>query len=450
MSLDAAHEPAPGPSLEERLGGTPYDAYLYGYPHKTAYRALSPEVALEDAWRHEDKTALFFYVHVPFCEMRCGFCNLFTTPDTREDRVGRYLDVLERQGRVVARALGAGARFARMAIGGGTPTVLDGRGLARVFDLAEGTFGVRPREIPVSVETSPETCTREGMRLLAARGVDRVSLGVQSFVDAEAAAVKRPQRGADVLRSIDAVRDAGIPTLNLDLMYGLPGQTLESFAGSLARAVEAGAEEIYLYPLYVRPVTTLSRRPRAEEDLRLPMYRMAVATLTSAGYAQISMRMFRREGAPGGEGPVYCVQEDGMLGLGVGARSYTTALHYATDWAVGARGVLDIVDRWLASTDDALGRAWHGFHLDVEEQRRRHAALGLFVEGGLDLAGYEARFGTRAKDDLPLGELSRLGLAEEARGLLRLTPLGLERSDTIGPWLFSARVRALMAGHDLR
>lgn len=455
-TMTAAASPplaAPAPlrtrSLEERLAGTPYDAYLYGYPHKTAYRELSPARALSDVWSGERKDALFLYLHVPFCEMRCGFCNLFTTPDTREDRVSRYLDVLERQARIVRAEIGPGA-FSRMAIGGGTPTLLDPAGLERVLDVAEGVFGVAPRAIPVSVETSPETCTPDKMRLLARRGVDRVSIGVQSFVEAESAAVKRPQRLADVERAIDAIRDAGVPTLNVDLMYGLPGQTPDTWRASLEKAVALRAEELYLYPLYVRPVTTLSRRPRDWDDERLALYRQAVTFLKGAGYKQLSMRMFRAAHAPGEEGPVYCVQEDGMVGLGVGARSYTRALHYASDWAVGARGVLDIVDRWLDSSDADLARASHGFELDGDEQRRRHVALGLFVDGGLDLARYRARFGTDAATDLPLGELVRLGVAREERGVLFLTELGLERSDVVGPWLFSDRVQALMRGFDLR
>src|SRR5262249_54338995 len=85
------------PSLSDRLRNTPYDAYVYSYPHKTAYRALEPPRRLGDVWRDEDKRALFLYIHVPFCEMRCGFCNLFTTPKPSSHTVDRYVGVLERE-----------------------------------------------------------------------------------------------------------------------------------------------------------------------------------------------------------------------------------------------------------------------------------------------------------------------------------------------------------------
>jgi oxygen-independent coproporphyrinogen-3 oxidase len=448
--------PPPGRSLADRLLRTPYDAYLYAYPHKTAYGPLQPARPLEEVWRDEDKSALFLYVHVPFCEMRCGFCNLFTTPVPKAELVARYLDVLERSSLGVASELGA-ARYARFAMGGGTPTLLDVEALSRVLDLVEGSMGARLLEIPASVETSPETCTPEKARLLVSRGVDRVSIGVQSFVEAESAAVKRPQSNPVVFAALDALRGAGVPVLNVDLMYGLPGQTVSTWERSLETALRWSPEELYLYPLYVRPVTTLGRRSRDWDDERLAMYRHAVSFLAHAGYQQTSMRMFRRRDAAQSHGPVYCVQQDGMVGLGPGARSYTSALHYSTEWAVSARGVREILDAWLAQPE-ARPRAQWGFELDGEEQRRRWVATSIFVDLGLDLAAYRRRFGSSVWDDLPeLRELLSTGCAslepgtsEADTGLVTLTALGLERSDTIGPWLYSDAVRARMRAYEVR
>jgi oxygen-independent coproporphyrinogen-3 oxidase len=180
------------------------------------------------------------------------------------------------------------------------------------------------------------------------------------------------------------------------------------------------------------------------------MYREARDRLATAGYAQASMRMFRAARAPGEGGPVYCVQEDGMVGLGCGARSYTRALHYASEYAVGARGVRDILDRWLLRTDDDFAHADLGFALSPDEQRRRYVSLSLLAEG-LDRAAYRRRFRADALDDLPqLAELVPRGLAEARGDTLVLTPRGMERSDAIGPWLFSPAVRARMDSFALR
>jgi oxygen-independent coproporphyrinogen-3 oxidase len=439
-------------SLDAILARTRYEAYVYAYPHKTAYRALDPAVPLAPLWAGEDRRALFLYVHVPFCEMRCGFCNLFTRPVPDDATIDAYVDALARQARVVRRALDDGGRFAfaRVAIGGGTPTYLAPAQLARVLDVVR-MMGAGP-ELPMSVETSPATATPDRLAQLVAAGADRISIGVQSFVDDEVRAVNRPQRADDVHRALRAIRDSGARALNIDLMYGLPGQTEATWRASLAAALEYRPEELYLYPLYVRPLTTLGRRgAEAEDDARVRLYELGRALLVDAGYQQISMRMFRRHDAATPYGPVYCCQADGMIGLGCGARSYTRALHYSSEWAVGARGVRDIIDRWIARDDDAFAVADYGFPLGDHEQRRRWLILSLLSDDGLDLAAYRTRFGDDARAHFPeLGELPERGFAEQRGDTFALTRDGLARADALGAWLFSADVRARMSSYELR
>ena len=171
------------------LTGSPFAGYVYAYPHKTAYRPLPPR-PLADVWAAEPRDRLFLYLHIPFCGMRCGFCNLFTTANPAAGLVPLYLDALRRQAEAVRRVL-PDARFARVAVGGGTPTYLDEPGLEQLFDLIhELTEGAL---LPIGVETSPDTLTAGKADLLAARRVHRVSLGVQSFIDSEVRRAGRPQ-----------------------------------------------------------------------------------------------------------------------------------------------------------------------------------------------------------------------------------------------------------------
>ncbi len=425
-----------------------YDAYVYAYPHKTAYQPIAPPIPLAEIWADERRDSLFLYVHVPFCEQRCGFCNLFTQPVPQTDRVAAYVETLARQARVVRDALDAGgeSRVARAAIGGGTPTLLDAGQLARVLELMRG-LGYR-RGVPMSVETSPETALPDRLRVLVDGGADRISIGVQSFVEAECRAVNRPQREADVHAALRAIRDAGPATVNIDLMYGLPDQTVESWQRSLDAALAYRPEELYLYPLYVRALTTLGRKQRTtpEVDPRSELYEHARAQLLERGYRQISMRMFRHRDAAASAGPVYCCQDDGMIGLGPGARSYTQRVHYSSEWAVGARGVRDIIDRWIARSDDAFAVADYGFVLDDDEQRRRWLILSLLSDDGLDLAAYRQRFGA---EPAALHELVQSGLAIAENNTLRLTADGFARADAIGPSLFSDEVRRRMASYEL-
>jgi oxygen-independent coproporphyrinogen-3 oxidase len=419
----------------------PYESYVYAYPHKTAYRPLDPRPLLKDVWADEPKDALFHYVHIPFCEVRCGFCNLFTRTGAGPDLVTRYLDTLERQASQVRDQIGD-AKFAQSAIGGGTPTYLDPHELERLLDLTRPMTG----EVPLSVETSPDTATPDRLTLLAERGTTRISIGVQTFDDTEARAAVRPQRRSTVDNALAAIRAAGFPVLNIDLIYGITGQTETSWLASLDAALAWRPEELYLYPLYVRPLTGLATRPTdAEWDTqRLRLYRVGRDHLVAAGYRQHSMRMFRRADAPALGGDDYTCQSDGMVGLGCGARSYTSRLHYSFDYAVAPSAVRGIIDDYVNHTDFTFADV--GTYLSDDERRRRHLIQSLLQADGLDKTGYRKRFA--ADPAFPeLAAFADRGWLTETPDRLRLTEEGLAWSDAIGPALFSPEVRALMTAY---
>ncbi|MGW0122777.1 STM4012 family radical SAM protein [Streptomyces sp. NPDC003327] len=436
----------------------PYGSYVYAYPHKTAYRPLDDRPALAELWAGEPKDALSLYAHIPFCEVRCGFCNLFTRIGAPDGLTGRYLDALDRQAAAVRDALGDAApvRFATAAFGGGTPTFLTAAELERLCDIVEKRMGADLRAVPLSVETSPATATADRLAVLAERGATRLSIGVQSFVEAEARAAVRPQRRADVEAALGRIRDTCVPVLNIDLIYGIDGQTEESWRLSLDAALAWRPEELYLYPLYVRPLTGLGRiqdpaaADREWDERRLRLYRHGRDHLLARGYEQVSMRMFRRADA-GPAGPDdYACQTDGMIGLGCGARSYTSALHYSFDYAVDMREVRSIIDVYTGTED--FSRAEVGRRVDGDEARRRHLLQSLLQAEGMPLAGYEERFGGSPFADFgpELARFERLGWLDTGApaGLLRLSAEGLAHSDALGPELFSPAVRAAMAAYE--
>jgi oxygen-independent coproporphyrinogen-3 oxidase len=273
-----------------------------------------------------------------------------------------------------------------------------------------------------------------------------VSIGVQSFLDSEVKAVNRPQKVHDVHRALRTIRDARAKTLNIDLMYGLPGQTTQTWEHSLRSALEYKPEELYLYPLYVRPLTTLGKKQvEAIDAHRVGLYDQAGDLLRSAGYHQVSMRMWKRGDAPSANG-VYRCQADGMVGLGCGARSYTQRVHYSSEWAVGARGVRGIIDRYITRTDEEFAVADYGFVLDASEQRRRWLILSLLSDEGLDKRAFRARF---AGEPDALDELAARGWIAEDAGTLRLTAEGLARADMIGPYLYTDAVNQRMSTFEL-
>ena len=439
-------------SLRERLTLQPFQGYAYSYPHKLAYRPLTPALPLAPLWAGEDRDALFLYVHIPFCEMRCGFCNLFTTANPQAGTVDAYLGALERQMQVMGPML-APARFARAAFGGGTPTFLSEGEIERLFAGIDKHLGGIAPGAPVSFEMSPATVSAEKLRLLVALGVTRASIGVQSFLLEETRALGRPQNPAEVAAALTLMREAGFQVLNLDLIYGAQNQTVASWEHSLREAMRWTPEEIYLYPLYVRPLTGLEKLRREPSDGRLEFYRRGRDFLLARGYRQLSMRLFRRADVsadPTDGGPVYCCQEDGMVGLGAGARSYTRDVHYSSEYAVGRAGVREIIADFVRQPDARFGVADYGCTLTPEEQRRRYVIKSLLRSNGLSLTAYRAEFGEDALADFPeLGELPGYGLGACVDGALVLTAAGLERSDTIGPALFSPDTQRRMEEFDL-
>lgn len=436
------------------LAGTPFVAYCYAYPHKTAYRPFAPPRPLSHLWRDESRESLFLYIHVPFCEYRCGFCNLFTQSQPSASAATRYLDTLRREAEAVAESLGD-TSFARLAIGGGTPTQYSVEQLDELFGIA-ASLGAQT--LPTSCEASPATLTAEKLQLLRERGVTRLSLGVQSFDESDAKSLGRPIRRGELDHALELIQAIRPPVVNLDLIYGAESQTVESWLATIDEAVSHGPEELFLYPLYVRPLTGLMGRGVGESggggweerDDRTRLYLAGRDRLLEHGYRQCSMRMFQRGVEPSGE-PEYRCQADGMVGLGCGARSYTRRLHYSREYAVSSSAVAGILADYLTRDRAAFSSVDYGFELNEDEQRRRWLILSLLQADGLELAGYRRRFHGDSLGDFPqlLGLVER-GLAELSEERLRLTPLGLAWSDAIGPRLYSQSVSQRMEAYTWR
>lgn len=430
--------------LNSILNDSPYHGYAYSYPHKSAYRTFDNPFPLEQVWENESRDSLFLYLHVPFCEYRCGFCNLFTMAGADDTWTDLYLSQLATEASALATVLPE-AQFARVAIGGGTPTFLDEGQLAQLLEIVNRLTGTEKMLVPASCEASPATLTEVKARLLRDWGVDRLSLGVQTFDDRESRTLGRPQTAIEIKRAIEVARRAEFPVLNLDLIYGSSAQSYESWMRTVTHALSHYPEEIYLYPLYVRDLTGLGQVGATPRDDRLAHYRGARDRLLDAGYEQVSMRMFRLPRTDSTATPVYCCQSDGMVGLGCGARSYTQQLHYSSDFAVGRNGVRSILNNYLQRSSDSFHYAHYGILLDENERKRRFVLQGLLQREGLSMTAYEARFGGGIFDDLPdLSEFIVKGLAQLEADQFKLTSRGMERSDAIGPWLYSPKVKERM------
>ncbi|MCP3922440.1 MAG: coproporphyrinogen III oxidase family protein [Desulfobacterales bacterium] len=424
---------------------TPYQGYLYSYPHKTAYREFETPISLKKAWGDENRSALFFYLHIPFCESKCGFCNLFSVCRPDQDIVDRYLGAVEKQIEAVKEYLGE-FRCARYAIGGGTPSYLNEKQLEKTLDMFGDLTGFNS-QIPGSFETSPGTLTKEKLKLLKERGVQRISIGVQSFNKSESSSISRSQNIETVHASLEAISNFNFKTLNIDLIYGISGQTSESFCDSIKTALKYQPEELYLYPLYIRALTKIEGKKRSDEALLI--YESGRDFLFENGYNQNSMRMFVKNDSKNETSPNYCCQEDGMIGLGTGARSYTMNMHYSTPYAIGKKASLDIIESFINRSSSDHSNTEFGFKLDEAEQKRRYLIKSILQTSGLNKLQYKSFFNSDFMDDFPeLSNLTEKGFAEISNGTLKLTQTGIAYSDAIGPALISGSVRAKMKEYE--
>ena len=422
-------------------------SYSYSYPHKTAYRKLQPDRSLGEVWQNENRENLSLYFHIPFCEQRCFYCNLFSVPQQNDPLADSYVRMIRRQAEVYREELEA-MSFSRFAVGGGTPTFLNERQLESLLETAAGVLGVDMSLVPASCEVSPETVSAEKLAVLKRHGIDRISIGVQSFRYEERRRLGRVFSEELLQNALSQIRNADFPILNIDLIYGIEDQTAETWAESVRKATAWNAEEIYLYPLYVREQTALGNHGFHWLDQREEFYTIGRELLLGAGYEQISLRMWRRENTdakPAKHPPVYHCQKDGMIGLGCGARSYTRELHYSHEYSADSKIASSLIEQYVRMTNGELRQIRHGCLLDEEDQKRRYLILSLLQRDGIIRNDYRKRFGCDVFFEFAeLFELQNRGLLIVDKNRIRLTDEGIAQSDRIGPWLYSYQTRQRM------
>ena len=371
------------------------------------------------------------YISVPFCRTKCTYCNFASDVFSRAV-FQRYVD------RVCTDIQGTPELARQMAgrsehevdsvyLGGGTPTVLDSAQLERMFVMVEQVFRLLP-ETEITVECAPGTLTPEMVETLLRCRVNRVSLGVQSFVDQEAAAVGRLHKRATVLEEIARLRAAGISNINVDLIAGLPHQTVESWRESVESVTVLGVPHVSVYMLDVDEDSRLGRELIAggtryhahfvpDEELTADLYEMACQRLSAAGVAQYEISNFARAGFESRHNLKYWTRQP-YLGFGVDAHSML----------LSSGGDYEAV---RFSTSDSLEQYEAGARANRTEVSRQGALeeeffLGLRLNRGVNLEQVRAKFGGFVATALSplLGELSSLGLIDWEGDRVRLTAKG--------------------------
>jgi len=334
---------------------------------------------------------LSLYVHVPFCRERCSFCGCNVVISHRTTRADRYLDAVERELETVAERLPSRRTLSQIHWGGGTPTFLEEPQLERLWRAITSRFEVLP-DAEVSVEVNPEVTSLEQLALLRSLGFNRLSMGVQDVDPGVQAAIRRHQPIEVTRTMLGAARSLGFRGINFDLIYGLPEQTPQSWARTLAQVLELRPDRAAVYGFAFLPELKPHQKrlqsfgiPRGAEKLEL--FRLAHEAFTGAGYRQIGMDHF--------------ALPDDELSKAQAARSLTRNFQGYTVKAgteVIAFGVSAISDvgglyaqnAHLVSEYEATALAGElctkrGFKLSAEDRRRREVISQLMCNFHVDL-----------------------------------------------------------------
>ncbi|WP_439901786.1 radical SAM family heme chaperone HemW [Microbacterium azadirachtae] len=296
--------------------------------------------------RIEPESAFSAYLHVPFCRVRCGYCdfNTYTASELRGARQDAYADTLIQEivlAREVLAERGPLRPLSTVFFGGGTPTLLPAGDLGRMLRAAVDAFGI-VEGAEVTVEANPDTVTPAVAQELADAGVTRMSIGMQSAVPHVLAALDRTHRPENVRTAVDAARAAGL-AVSVDLIYGAPGESLDDWRASLTTAVDLDPDHISAYALIIEDGTKLARQirrgevPAPDDDLQADMYELADAVLADAGFDWYEVSNWARRAATGaapGEGDqrsrhnmAYWRGTD-WWGFGPGAHSHVAGLRW--------------------------------------------------------------------------------------------------------------------------
>ena len=370
--------------------------------------------------RRGEKPALGLYIHIPFCKAKCAYCDFYSLAHSEEKMDAYTAALLRHLEEVAPRA--AGMQVDTVYFGGGTPSYLGTARLIRILQTVQRRYDVT-RDAEITLEANPDSAGDwRALRKLRRAGFNRLSLGVQSTDDELLRRIGRVHTYEQVQQAVTAARKAKLTNLSLDLIYGLPGQTMEDWQRTLAGAVALGPEHLSCYGLKLEEGTPLWQQRQAltlpDDDAQADMYLYTVAALSEAGYGQYEISNFARAGRESRHNLKYWRMQE-YAGFGPGAHSDFGGVRYGyvRDLDAYIAGRLVLAE---AETDGTLAR-------DFE-----YVMLSLRTAEGIDRRTFENRYRQRfeAMERLFV-QYEQAGLAQRTEGGWRLTPRGFLVSNSI-------------------
>lgn len=423
-------------AMIERYGGR--GPRYTSYPTAVQFHAGFTEAEYREQVRRTDgahpTAPLSLYIHIPFCHSLCYYCGCSKIVTRHADRAERYLGTLLREVELQAALFSPGRIVSQLHLGGGTPTYLDPAQMRRLMDALRSHFTLRldgQREF--SIEIDPRTVTPEDIAALAACGFNRISMGVQDFDPAVQKAVNRVQSFEETEALVRAARSAGFGSVSLDLIYGLPLQTVAGFDRTLERILEVCPDRLAVYSYAHLPQMFRAQKLIHEEQLpapavKLDILRRTIETLTAAGYVYIGMDHFaladdelvksqiRGDLQRNFQGYSTHGQCD-LIGLGV-----TAIGHVGDCYGQNAKEI----EAYTRSVEQGHLPIVRGLVMDADDRLRNTVIQEIMCLGRLNFASLADRFGIDVRTYFA-SELERLETLQQD-GLLQLNEAGLSVS----------------------
>ncbi|WP_339271909.1 radical SAM family heme chaperone HemW [Paenibacillus sp. FSL K6-1330] len=360
------------------------------------------------------------YIHIPFCTNKCFYCD-FNSYVLKDQPVMDYLRALDKEMELTVQANSPG-RIKSIFVGGGTPTVLKPNEMEYFLQSVKRHFPEWWDDIEFSMEANPGTTDLEKLSVMREGGVNRISFGVQAFQNSLLTGIGRIHDTDDVYRSLENARRAGFENMSIDLMFGLPNQTLDMLAESVDKALELGLPHYSIYSLKVEENTlfhTMYQRnqlPLPDEEDELNMYLLLMERMQAAGYKQYEISNFAKPGFESRHNMTYWRNED-YYGLGAGAHGYVGRQRH-----VNIKGV----NPYNEAANQGLPRL-ESFEVSREEAMEDFLMVGLRVLDGVSRSRFRQQFGTSMEEVFagPLNKMVSAGLLDSTEDGYKLSSKGI-------------------------
>jgi oxygen-independent coproporphyrinogen III oxidase len=372
------------------------------------------------------------YIHIPFCEKRCAYCD-FNTYAGQSSQLPGYIKALGKEIKAAANLPPEKIPLHTVYFGGGTPSLISAKQFEALFRVIQDNFEFRDPEI--SLEANPGTLSLEYLKDIHALGFNRISLGVQSAHPEELRFLERIHDYYDVIRSVEWIRKSGFANFNLDLIFGLPGQTPKSWQNTLSLATDFNPDHLSLYSLTIEKNTVLGRWARKglipipDPDLSADMVEWAMEFLESLGYEQYEISNWSRPGFQCRHNLQYW-RNLPYLGVGAGAHGFAFGMRYSNVLQIktyidritenqGEQRISSTADRACEAGVKNLPAMTHNIRIDKHTEMQETMMVGLrLTREGVPAKGFQDRFGVTLEEAFgkEISHLIDLGLLEWKTG----------------------------------